>query len=410
MFRPSRISTPSRRAVGRNLALDLSAAVGVGVTTALIGALLPTIARRGGLEPLGLSALAAAPFVANLLSAFAGRLGPRSPRQLALIRATGAASLVLLFVLPSPITMVAVAVVFWISLSFGGPFHLRLWGAMYPSRLRGRVLGFVGMGRAAAAAFAAFAGGVLADRLGGPSAVAIAGLVGVGCAIALAGLRAQSDERAPWFSARDSLRALRERPILTRLALAQGFFGGGLIAAAPLYALVHVDRLDLTMAQVGVIGILSAASTTVAFLVWGAVADRHGPLMALRIGGAIGLTSLVAYAFAPHVAVLWFAAVAAGTASASIDVGIAAVVSDQTPLATRSAAMAGWNAFTGARGIVAAFLMSALLQLGVVDVTTGLLLCAASSAIGVALYARARPGVPVESRAWEIAPARATAA
>ena len=410
MFRPSLISTPSRRAVGRNLALDLSAAIGVGVTTALIGALLPTIARRGGLEPLGLSALAAAPFVANLLSAFAGKLGPRSPRQLALIRATGAASLVLLFLMPSPVTMVVVAVVFWISLSFGGPFHLRLWGAMYPSRLRGRVLGFVGMGRAAAAAVAAFAGGLLADRLGGPSAVAIAGLVGVACAIALAGLRAQSGERALAFSARDSLRSLRERPVLARMALAQGFFGGGLIAAAPLYALVHVDRLDLTMAQVGVIGILSAASTTVAFLVWGAVADRHGPLMALRIGGAIGLTSLVAYAIAPHVAVLWFAAVAAGTASASIDVGIAAVVSDQTPLVTRAAAMAGWNAFTGARGIVAAFLMSGLLQLGVVDVTSGLLLCAASSAIGVALYARARPGVPVESRAWEIAPARATAA
>ena len=32
-----------------------------------------------------------------------------------------------------------------------------------------------------------------------------------------------------------------------------------------------------------------------------------------------------AYAFAPHVAILWFAALAAGTASASIDVGIAAV-------------------------------------------------------------------------------------
>ena len=51
--------------------------------------------------------------------------------------------------------------------------------------------------------------------------------------------------------------------------------------------------------------------------------------------------------------------------------------------------MAGWNAITGARGIVAAFLMSALLQLGVVDVTTGLLLCAVVSGIGVVLYARA---------------------
>jgi hypothetical protein len=72
--------------------------------------------------------------------------------------------------------------------------------------------------------------------------------------------------------------------------------------------------------------------------------------------------------------------------------------------------MAGWNAFTGARGIVAAFLMTTLLSLGVVDVTTGLLLCAGSSAIGVALFVRARPGVPVETRAWEVAPARGAVA
>jgi MFS transporter, DHA1 family, staphyloferrin B biosynthesis exporter len=410
VFRPSFRPTPSQRAVGRNLALDLVAAVGVGVTMALISALLPTIARRGGLEPLGLSALAAAPFVANFLGAFAGRVGPRSTRELAVIRGVGATSLVLLFIAPTPVVMVLVAILFWLSLSFGGPFHLRLWGSMYPARLRGRVVGIIGMGRAAAGALAAFAGGILADRLGGPTAVAIAGLVGIACALAYSGLRATSEERAPGFSARDSLRALRERPVLARMAVAQGFYGGGFIAAVPLYALVHVDRLDLSLSDVGVIGILAAASTTIAFLVWGMIADRHGALVALRVGGAIGLASLVAYALAPHVGVLWLAAIAAGTASASIEVGIAAVVSDQTPLATRAAAMAGWNAFTGARGIVAAFLMSALLQAGLVDVTTGLLLCAASSAIGVALYTRTKPGVPVESRAWEIGPAHATAA
>jgi MFS transporter, DHA1 family, staphyloferrin B biosynthesis exporter len=409
VFRPSFHPTPTQRAIGRNLALDLVAAIGVGVTMALITALLPTIARRGGLEPLGLSALAAAPFVANFLGAFAGRVGPRSPRQLALIRGIGAGSLVLLFVVPSPAVMILVAVAFWVSLSLGGPFHLRLWGTMYPSRLRGRMVGVIGMGRAAAGALAAFIGGLLADRLGGPPAVAIAGVIGIACALAYSGLRARSDERAPGFSARDSIRALRERPVLARMALAQGFYGGGFIAAAPLYALVYVDRLDLSLADVGVIGILAAGSTTIAFPMWGAVADRFGALMALRIGGAIGLCALLAYAVAPHVAVLWLAALAAGIASASIEVGIAAVVSDQTPLVTRAAAMAGWNAFTGARGIVAAFLMSGLLQIGLVDVTTGLLLCAVSSAVGVALYARTKPGVPVESRAWEIAPARAAA-
>jgi MFS family permease len=109
----------------------------------------------------------------------------------------------------------------------------------------------------------------------------------------------------------------------------------------------------------------------------------------MKVGSAIGILALVAYALAPNVLVLWLAALAAGAASASIDVGIAAAVSDHTPLASRAAAMAGWNAITGARGIVAAFLMSVLLQLGVVDVTSGLLLCAATSGLGVALFVRA---------------------
>ncbi len=388
MFRPALHPSPTQRAVGRNLGLDMVAAVGVGVSMALVTTLLPTIARRGGLEPMGLAALAAAPFIANLLGAFAGRFGPRSAAQLAAIRAAGAASLIALLFVPTAPVMIAVSIVFWLSISFGGPFHLRLWGAMYPARLRGRIVGVLGTGRAAAGALAAFAGGLIADQLGGPVAVAIAGAVGAACAIGYVGLRAHAAERPPIFSARESIQALRERPVLSRVALAQGFYGGGLIAALPLYALVYVDRLDLSLGAVGVIGILTAASTTVSFLMWGVVADRRGPLVAMRIGSALGLAALLAYAFAPGVAVLWIAAVAAGAASSSIDVGIASVVSDNTPLASRAAAMAGWNAITGARGIVAAFLMSALLQAGIVDVTTGLLLCAASTAIGVALYVR----------------------
>ncbi|HEX5824574.1 MAG TPA: MFS transporter [Candidatus Limnocylindrales bacterium] len=389
MVRSSFQPSANQRAIGRNLALDLLVAIGMGVTLALINAILPTVARREGLSPVGLSALAAAPFVANLLGAFAGRFGPRSTSQLALLRGAGSASLLLLFLVPAAPVMVAVAIVFWLSLSFGGPFHLRLWGSMYPARLRGRVVGVIGMGRAAAGALAAFGGGILADRIGGVNAVAIAGIVGVGCAIGYAGLRAARTERPHAFSARDSVRALRERPVLGRIALAQGFYGGGLIAAAPLYALVHVDRLNLTMSDVGLIGILAAVATTVAFPIWGHVADRFGALAALRTGSAIGLLALVGYALAPNVFVLWAAAIAAGAGSASIDVGIASAVSDQTPLASRAAAMAGWNAITGARGIAAAFLMSVLLQLGVVDVTSGLLLCAATSAFGVVLFVRA---------------------
>jgi MFS family permease len=404
VFRPSLHPSPNQRAVGRNLALDLFAAVGVGVTVALVGALLPTVARRSGVEPIGLAALASAPFIANLLGMFAGRIGPRSTFGLALMRGGGAATLMLLVLFPSPAVMVAVAIVFWLSLSLSGPFHLRMWGAMYPARLRGRIVGVLGMGRAAAGALAVLAGGIVADRLGGQAAVALAGFVGLIAAIGFAGLRAPSAEGPPPFSARGSIRALRERPLLARIAMAQGFYGGGLIAAVPLFALVHVDRLDLTLADVGVLGLLAAVATTVAFLAWGAITDRWGALVAMRVGSLLGVASLLAYAVAPQFAVLWFAALAGGVAGASIDVGIASVISEQTTLASRAPAMAGWNAITGARGIVAAFSMSALLQAGFVDVTTGLLLCAAVSGIGVVLFFRARPGVPVETRAWELGP------
>lgn len=401
MFRPSLHPSPHQRAIGRNLALDLVAAIGVGVTVALVTTLLPTIARRGGLEPIGLAALAAAPFIANLLGAFAGRIGPRSQRQLALIRGAGAASLLALAVFASAPVMIAVSIVFWLSLSLSGPFQLRLWGSIYPARVRGRVVGFLGSGRAAAAALAALAGGLLADQIGGETAVALAGLMGLACAFAYAGLRAPNAGRPPTFSARDSIRALRERPVLARIALAQGFYGGGLIAAMPLYAIVNVDRLDLSLADVGIIGILTSAATTFSFLLWGAVSDRRGPLVAMRLGSALGLAALIGYALAPDVGVLWIAALAAGAGGASIDVGIASVVSDQTSLATRAAAMAGWNAITGARGIIAAFTMSILLQVGIVNVTTGLLLCAAVSAIGVVLYAQTGTEADADDRAAE---------
>ena len=152
---------------------------------------------------------------------------------------------------------------------------------------------------------------------------------------------------------------MRERPTLQRVALAQGFFGGGFIAAGPLFALVNVDRLNLSLSDVGIIGVLSAVATTVSFLIWGAVADRVDALAPMRFGSIIGLCGLLAYAVAPGVAVLWLASIAIGVSNSSIDLGVAGVISAETPLASRAAAMSGWNAITGARGLVAPFLMSA---------------------------------------------------
>jgi MFS family permease len=388
-------ATPALR---RNLLLDLVAACGVGVTTARGGSLLPTVARRQGLDPLGLAVLAAAPFLANLLGVFAGRLGPRTPRHLGVLRSGGAVLLVAVVLAPIPAVLSGVAIGFWLTMSFGSPIQHRLWGIMYPPRERGRLIGVVSTGRTAAAGAAALLGGVLADRVGGMAVVALAGGIGALCAMSAGAIRAPLAADPPPFSARGSWRAFRDRPALRRIGLAQVFYGGGLVAAAPLYALVQVDRLSLSLTEVGTIGILAALASAASCLAWGALADRHGGITPIQIGSVLAFVALVGYAFAPSVAILWLCAILLGLASAAMETGWPNVLAEHTPLEDRAAAAAGLNALTGARGLIMPFLGTALVQAGLIDVTGALLLCAGFTSVGVALYAHL--GADGEPRPW----------
>jgi MFS family permease len=372
----------------RNLALDVTAAVGIGVTFSLVTALLAPIGRRAGMDPLGLAMLGAAPFIANALGMLAGRWGARSQRQLAAIRATGAILIVSLVLAPFPLAMIAAASAYWVTMSFGMPFQARLWGEMYPSRLRGRLLGLIGTARGGAGAIAVFLAGLVAVSLGDVPALALIGVIGIVTAIAWVFMRAPNAADPPKFSARGSLRLIRENPSLRNTLLAQGFYGGGLIAAAPLYALVQVDRLHLSLAEVGFIGLLAAASNTISYLAWGTLTDRRGGPIVLGVASAFGFVSLAAWAVAPQVSVLYIAAITGGIAGAGIDLGLQSAMITGVPTEERGAVMAGWNALTGLRGAAAPFIATLLVQFGVLSVTGALVGCAIVTAIGVALYLR----------------------
>ena len=347
---------PGSGTLRRNVLLDLISLVGVGITASVVLSLLPGVARHQGLDPVGIALLAAAPFAANVLGLFANRLGPRTPREhepvpcgrRAAARGHGRCC-------PSRSCMAALATGYWISLAFSNPLQQRMWGAMYPAAERGRLIGFVSTGKAAAAGMAVLVGGILADRIGGMVVVAFAGAIGALCAMAASRIQAPLDPDAPRFSAHESWAAFRRRPALRQVAAAQAFYGAGLIAAGPLYALVQVDRLSLSMAEIGIIGILGAVAATLSCLAWGSMADRRGSVSVMRIGSALGLVSIVLYAVAPSVIFLWIAAVIVGVANAATDMGLASVISEQVPQDERGAAVAGLNALTGARGMFAPF-------------------------------------------------------
>ena len=66
------------------------------------------------------------------------------------------------------------------------------------------------------------------------------------------------------------------------------------------------------------------------------------------------------YAIAPAFVLVWLAAAALGAAGASTDTAIVAIISEESTLEERGAALAGWNASTGLWGIGAPLAMSLL--------------------------------------------------
>ncbi len=260
----------------RNLTLDLSSAVGLGTTTAIVSVLLPSVARREGLDAMGLAALAALPFLATLLTMFAGRIGPRSPARLAILRAAGAVGLLLVLIAPHPLLIAATTFTFWVSFALGAPLQQRIWATIYPSPDRGRLLGLVGTGRFTAGTLALLAITVAASSTGWVPIVAVVAGIGALSSLAVGRMEVPGIESGHSFSAKGSLRAVVGTPMVRRIAGAQLLFGAGVMAAPAFIAMVHVDRLGLDVSDIALAGLVSYGSTAATIAIWGRLAGRFG--------------------------------------------------------------------------------------------------------------------------------------
>jgi MFS family permease len=109
----------------------------------------------------------------------------------------------------------------------------------------------------------------------------------------------------------------------------------------------------------------------------------------LGLASGLGLVSLLCWAAAPAVGLLYVAAICAGVAGAGVDLGLQSVMISGIPSDDRAAVMAGWNSLTGIRGLAAPFVATGLVQAGVLSVTDALLACAVVTLVGVGMYVRA---------------------
>jgi MFS family permease len=394
--------------VRRNLSFDLASWVGVGITSALLGSMLPAIARREGIDPIGVAILAAIPYGASLLSVMAGRVGPRAPAALGLLRMVGAVALALVLLGSGVAWVVVAASIYWLAHFFGMPTQQRMWGVVYPEASRGRLLSMVATGRHAAAAVALLVGGLLASEADGALVIAVGGILGAVLALATSRIATPDLGTVERFSARRAIRSILDHPRVRQLTAAHALFGGGMATAVPLVTLIQVDRLDLGLASIGITGMAGAAATLVSILVWGAIADRRGTVVVLSAAGVLGVAGLVLFAVAAEHATVIAASVLVGLSNGAVEVAFALLIANHVPALHQAAATAGSNAIFGIRGLIAPVVVVMLLQIGILSLDTALALCVAAAIGGAVLYLRAAGSVQSEDQALGVVLGRIT--
>ncbi len=382
------VSLPRPTTLQRNLLLDLSSSVGLGTTMAIVGVLLPSVARREGLDSMGLAALAALPFLASLLTLFAGRIAPRTPARLALLRSIGALGLLLVLIAPHPLLIAAATFGFWISFALGAPLQQRIWATIYPSADRGRLLGYVGTGRFAAGTLALLAITIAATTSGWVPIVAVVAAVGAISSLAMSRLSVPGVESGQRFSASGSIRAVTGTPMVRRIAGAQLLFGAGLMAAPALIAMVHIDRLGLGLEDIALAGLISYGTTAVTIGLWGRLAGRVGALGTISAGTVLGAAGLAVFAVAPNFPSVILATLLLGTSLGAVNASWPLLIADHAAEGQQAAVAAGMNSIMGLRGLITPFLVMAPVHVGLIDESGGLVVCLVAAGTGALLYAR----------------------
>lgn len=383
---PLGLARPST--VTRNLSLDLTSAVGMGTTMAIVSVLLPSVARKEGIDAMGLAALSALPFLATLLSMFAGRVGPRMPARLALLRAVGALGLLFVLLAPHPLLIAMATFVFWASIALGSPLEQRIWATVYPSRERGRLLGLVGTGRFAAGTVALAAIAVLATGDNWIMVVGLAAVFGALTSMAVGRMEVPDIASGQRFGARASLGAVAGSPIVRRFAMAQLLFGGGALLAPAFVAMIHVDRLGLSVGDIALAGLLSYGTTAVTIGLCGRLAGGWGPLITVLLGATLGTTAFAVFAWAPTFEIVLVATVLLGLSNAAVNASWPLLIADHASEGEQALVAAGLNAVMGLRGLVVPFVVMVPVSAGVIDEAGGLLICVAAGIGGMLVYGR----------------------
>lgn len=220
--------------------------------------------------------------------------------------------LMLLFpaIFPDPNVYVVTAVLFQLLMGIQAPAYAALVSRIYPSNIRGRLMGYVRVGMGILMIPLAYVIGSWTDVMGprGPLiAAAIAGFISVsifnsikvskqGTAKASALKEVAKVGRKQKLI--EQIQLVKSNRLLAIFLLATTFSGFGNMVSIPLYQIIQVDILGLTNVEIGYARVVYYIALSLTFLLGGIMIDRIDIKYTLLIG--IG-----AYAIVPMLYSLW---------------------------------------------------------------------------------------------------------
>lgn len=362
---------PMTNHVWRNARIDLGASCLFSLFNVVLNQFYIAFAIQQGASNFQVGLLSAAPAVGLLFSPFwaAWIEKANNPKPFVMIpNAIGRLLLLFPAFFAYPSVYVVAVLAFQLLMGIQAPAYAALVSRIYPSDLRGRLMGYVRVAMGIIMIPLAYFVGTWSDAFGpsGPLiAASLAGMLSIGLFSTLK-LTQQTPQSKPKvlktgsrFPLQEQWKLVKENRTLAVFLAATSFAGFGNMLANPLYQIIQVDVLELSNIQIGYARVAYFTALLLTFFIAGWMIDRIDIKYTLVFG-------IAAYAIVPMLYGLWgsYAAVITGNAIQGVgeaiwDIGILAFVFRLAP--GREAMVFGLHLMLfGFRGTLAPILSSSL--------------------------------------------------
>jgi predicted MFS family arabinose efflux permease len=265
--------------------------------------------------------------------------------------------------------LLALTTIFWLLESFPTPAYARIAQKIYPARQRGQVMALVRIGMAFAMLLTVPLAGWLLDHIGYRLLFPLASLMGLLSTLRFAQLKVDEGPLPP--------RQTRSPLVMWRVVgqdrrfmfylLAFVVYGIGALLGFALYPAIQVDRLGLSYAEIGFLGLAQSICWLLGYIYWGRQIDRRGSLWVMRASFAIYALVPFSYVWASNGWFLLPAFIAQGLVSAGVDLGIVNASIALAPPDRVEEYSAVQSTVVGLRGMAGPLLGLFLLRLGLAD-------------------------------------------